>query len=44
VRSPLRMNENSSMEVSEQQLVNLHQVSRTPRGQMVHADPGGWIA
>ena len=28
------------MDISEQAFLELHQVSRTLRGQMVHADPG----
>ena len=28
------------MDISEQAFLELHQISRTPRGQMVHADPG----
>jgi hypothetical protein len=28
------------MDVSEQVLMNLHQISRTARGQMIHSDPG----
>lgn len=40
MKTALRMSESGGMEVSEQQLVELHQASRCPRGQMVHADPG----
>ncbi|KAJ9529408.1 hypothetical protein QJQ45_013728 [Haematococcus lacustris] len=41
--TPLRMSDSSSIEVTEQQLVALHQMSRTPRGQMVHAEPGSHL-
>ncbi|KAF5842997.1 hypothetical protein DUNSADRAFT_3125 [Dunaliella salina] len=39
-KTPLRMSEDSSLQISEQQLMELHQLSGLPRGQMVHADPG----
>jgi len=39
-KTPLRMSEDSSLQISEQQLMELHQLSCLPRGQMVHADPG----
>ncbi len=40
VRTELRMTESTSMDVSEQRLVELHQLSRTPRGRMAHAHAG----
>ena len=40
IKTALRMNEQSSMDVSEQQFVQLSQHSRTARGVMVHSDPG----
>ena len=40
LQTALKLNESSSMDVSEQAFVELHQISSTPRGQMVHSDPG----
>eukprot|EP00798_Chlamydomonas_sp_ICE-L_P006642 gene6642-3299_t len=40
IKTPLRLNESSSMDVSEQSFVELHQTSATSRGQMIHSDPG----
>eukprot|EP00955_Chlamydomonas_euryale_P047184 353610-Chlamydomonas_euryale.AAC.1 len=40
VNEPLKLETASSMDVSEQVFLGMHQTSRTPRGQMVHADPG----
>ena len=39
-QTALKLSESSSMDISEQAFLELHQISRTPRGQMVHADPG----
>lgn len=36
----LKLNESDSMDVSSQVFLNLHQISCTPRGQMIHSDPG----
>jgi golgi-specific brefeldin A-resistance guanine nucleotide exchange factor 1 len=40
VRTELRMTEAASLDVSAQRLVELHQLSRTPRGHLLHAASG----
>ena len=39
-QTELKMTAGNSMDISEQSFLGLHQISRTPRGQMVHSDPG----